>query len=217
MQFVFEQIRTGGDRNFAYLVGDREAGTAVAVDPSYHPERTLERARAQGLRISSILNTHGHGDHVNGNEAMRGETGAPVAAGRDSPVRPDRPLEDGDSIRVGAIEIRVLHVPGHCPDHLLFWLPREKVAITGDLLFVGKIGGTAGERDARTEYESLSRVLTLLPDETTIWPGHDYGCRPASTVALEKATNPFLLAPDLQAFLRLKEEWAAFKARHGLV
>jgi glyoxylase-like metal-dependent hydrolase (beta-lactamase superfamily II) len=217
VDFVLEQIRTGGDRNLGYLVGDRVAGVAVAVDPSYEPDAIAERARAQSLRITHILNTHGHVDHAQGNLDLKQKTGARIAAYKDSSVQPEQPLDDGDVLRVGSIEIRVLHVPGHCPDHLLFHLPDQKVAITGDLLFVGKIGGTSTDEDARVEYDSLQRVLSELPDETTIWPGHDYGCRPASTIALERLVNPFLQTRDLQAFLHLKRDWADFKARHGLV
>ena len=66
MKFIFEQIRTGGDRNFAYLVGDREAKVGAIVDPSYDPEAVVERAKAQGLEVKYILNTHGHKDHTNG-------------------------------------------------------------------------------------------------------------------------------------------------------
>jgi len=205
MNFVFEQIRVGGDRNFAYLVGDRGAGVAAVIDPAYKPQDVWDRAVAQTLRVAHILNTHGHGDHTNGNAWMEKKSGVRVA----------RPA-DGDVIGIGSLRMRVLFVPGHAPDHLLFWLPEQRVAITGDLLFVGKIGGTSTAEEAREEYASLQRVLRELPDETTIWPGHDYGCRPASTIALEKATNPFLLAADFDAFLELKAEWADYKARMGL-
>ncbi|MHC4550298.1 MAG: hydroxyacylglutathione hydrolase family protein [Planctomycetota bacterium] len=217
MDFIFEQIRVGGDRNFGYLVGDRAAGVAAAVDPAYQPGRFQERAQAQGLKITHILNTHGHVDHVNGNAQLKQLTGARVGAYKESHPRPDLPLADGDTVAVGPLALRVRHVPGHSPDHLLFWLAEQRVALTGDLLFVGKIGGTATAEEARTEYESLQRVLAELPDDTTIWPGHDYGCRPASTLALERLMNPFLQAPDFAAFLALKAGWADFKARHGLV
>lgn len=217
MNFIFEQIRIGGDRNFAYLLGDRAARVAAVIDPAFQPRLALERAHAQGLAITHILNTHGHGDHVSGNAELKRLTGARVAAWRGAPRQPDVPLDDGATLPIGAYELRVLHVPGHCEDHLLFHLPDQKVAITGDLLFVGKIGGTSSESDARVEYDSLRRVLAELPAETTIWPGHDYGCRPSSTLALERLTNPFLLARDIGEFLKLKRDWAGFKAEHGLV
>ena len=79
MRFIFEQLRIGGDRNFGYLIGDREASVGVLVDPSYAPESLVERARAQGLKITHILNTHGHSDHTNGNAAARSLTDAKVA------------------------------------------------------------------------------------------------------------------------------------------
>ncbi|MHC4941050.1 MAG: hydroxyacylglutathione hydrolase family protein, partial [Planctomycetota bacterium] len=170
MDFIFEQIRVGGDRNFAYLLGDRSAGVAAAIDPAYKPEEVWARAEAQGLRITHLLNTHGHGDHTNGNEWIESKAGIRLLA-----------PANGEVIALGSLQIHVMFVPGHADDHLLFWLPEQRVAITGDLLFVGKIGGTATEEAAREEYESLQRVLAKLPDDTTIWPGHDYGCRPSST------------------------------------
>ena len=216
MQFIFEQIRTGGDRNLAYLIGDRHAKAGAVVDPSYDPDGVIERARAQGLAVEYIINTHGHPDHTNGNTRASKLTGAPLAAFRDSPVAPDVPLDDGQELSLGSLNLRFLHVPGHCDDHVLLHLPEQRVALTGDLIFVGKIGGTGSDEQARIEYESLRRVLDVLPDETTIWPGHDYGCRPSSTMALEKATNPFLQAKGIDEFLELKRDWATFKQKHGL-
>ncbi|MGQ0615093.1 MAG: hydroxyacylglutathione hydrolase family protein [Planctomycetaceae bacterium] len=214
MQFVFEQLRPGGDRNLGYLLGDRDAGVAAAVDPSFDPGLFAARAEAQGLRITHILNTHGHADHTNGNAELRKRTGARIAA--HPLLRPDLPLQDGTELAVGSLTIRSFHMPGHTPDHLLLFLAAQRVAITGDLLFVGKVGGTATEEEARAEYASLRRLLRELPPETTVWPGHDYGCRPSSTLALELLANPFLAAPDFAAFLKLKADWPVFKARHGL-
>jgi len=214
MQFIFEQVRVGGDRNFGYLIGDRKAGVGLLIDPSYSPETLVERAQAQKLRITHVLNTHGHGDHSNGNIGARELTGAKVYAGPGAGG--DVTLKDGATINVGAYDVHVLHVPGHCPDHLVYYIQNMKVGITGDLLFVGKVGGTHTETDGRTEWDSLQRLLREWPDDTTIWPGHDYGARPSTTIALEKATNPFLLCADIEAFLKLKQDWADFKADNGL-
>ena len=192
MRFIFEQLRVGGDRNFGYLLGDREAGLGVVIDPSYTPEALVERAQVQGLRITHILNTHGHPGPV------------------------DLILQDGDRVPFGAFVLRTWHVPGHYHDHLAFLVEGQDAGFTGDLLFVGKVGGTQTEADGRTEWASLQRLLRDWPDRTTIWPGHDYGARPSSSMAWERQTNPFLICPDVGAFLRAKQEWTTYKASLGL-
>ena len=217
MHLVFEQIRTGGDRNFGYLLGDRDAKRGVLVDPSYTPEALVQRASDQGLIITHVINTHGHPDHINGNDRAVELTRAPVAAFRDSSlVRPDIGLADGDELAVGSLRLQFMHVPGHCPDHLTIYEPAWRIFLTGDLLFVGKVGGTSNDDDARTEWTSLGRLLDRVPDDATVWPGHDYGVRPSSTIGLERATNPFLRCADLSAFLALKADWPEVKRRLGL-
>jgi hydroxyacylglutathione hydrolase len=216
MQLIFEQVRTGGDRNFGYLLADRNSREAVLIDPSYAPEVLLERAVEQNLRVTYIINTHGHSDHTNGNDRAVAATAAPVAGHRALPSPPDVALADGAELAVGALRLRFLEVPGHAADHLVVYEPSGDLLITGDLLFVGKVGGTANETDARIEWHSLQRVLRAVPDTATVWPGHDYGVRPSSTIAMEKKTNPFLLCQDAEAFVRLKAEWPQFKKQHGL-
>ena len=224
MRFIFEQVRVGGDRNFGYLLGDREAGEGVLVDPSYDPEALVARAQAQGLRITAILNTHGHADHSHGNAAAQALTRAPILGGPGHPGPLDRVLQDGERVPFGGWRLGVWHVPGHCPDHLAFLLEGAAAdssntlaaGLTGDLLFVGKVGGTQSDEDARTEWSSLQRLLREWPSHTTLWPGHDYGARPSSTLAWEREANPFLRCENVQAFIRLKAEWPTFKARHGL-
>jgi glyoxylase-like metal-dependent hydrolase (beta-lactamase superfamily II) len=214
MQLVFEQIRAGGDRNFGYLVGDRTARLGALIDPSYSPDVFVARARDQGLTVSHVVNTHGHPDHTNGNARVHERTGALVAA--HARLEPDLALADGAQLAVGSLRLTCLHVPGHSPDHLVIYEPTYRILLTGDLLFVGKVGGTSRDEDAVTEWKSLQRLLALLPEDTTVWPGHDYGARPSSTLALERRTNPFLLCPDVDAFLRLKATWPAFKKEYGL-
>ena len=126
------------------------------------------------------------------------------------------PLADGQELAVGSLRLRFLHTPGHCDDHLVIYEPFHQLLVTGDLVFVGKVGGTGTEESARTEWRSLQRLLREIPDDTTLWPGHDYGVRPSSTVGLEKQTNPFLICPDVAAFLQLKSDWPSVKARLGL-
>jgi glyoxylase-like metal-dependent hydrolase (beta-lactamase superfamily II) len=214
MQLIFEQIRPGGDRNLGYLLGDRDAGEAVLIDPSYAPDAFVQRARDQGLRVAHVVNTHGHPDHTNGNERVMELTGATRAA--HASLAPDVALEEGRELAVGAWRLRILHVPGHCPDHVVLYEPAHGLLVTGDLLFVGKVGGTRTREDAETEWNSLQRLMRWVPDTATVWPGHDYGARPSSTIALEKATNPFLRCADLEEFLQLKSEWPQLKARLGL-
>jgi hydroxyacylglutathione hydrolase len=216
MQLVFEQIRTGGDRNFGYLLGDRVAKQAVLVDPSFSPEVMVERARAQELAVTHILNTHGHHDHSNGNAKAAELTGAVIAAHSDSPVAPTLRLEDRQILDMGALRLQILHTPGHCDDHIVIYEQTYQILITGDHLFVGKIGGTGSDADARAEWNSLRQVMTTFPDTATVWPGHDYGARPSSTLYMERRSNPFLLCATLQEFLRLKDDWPIFKSRHGL-
>jgi hydroxyacylglutathione hydrolase len=217
MRLVFEQLRAGGDRNFGYLIGDRDAGQCVLIDPSYSPEAFVARAKDQALTVTHVINTHGHPDHTNGNATAVELTGAPLTAYADSSlIHPDVGIRDEQEIRVGSLRLQFLFVPGHCPDHLVIYEPSWRLLLTGDLLFVGKVGGTRNDEDARTEWASLQRLLARIPDDVTVWPGHDYGVRPSSTIALERATNPFLLSADADAFLALKRDWASVKQRLGL-
>lgn len=216
MQLVFEQIRAGGDRNFGYLLGDRDARQAVLVDPSYSPELFVTRAEEQGLAVTHVINTHGHEDHVNGNATATALTGAAIAAHPACPSCPGVAIADGGGLNIGSLRVQFMYVPGHAADHVTVYETRHHILITGDLIFVGKVGGTRTDEDARVEWDSLQRVLATIPDAATVWPGHDYGARPSSTIALERETNPFLRCGGVDAFLQLKRDWPDYKKRLGL-
>ena len=214
MNLVFEQHLTGGDRNFGYLLGDRSAKSAALIDPSYDPDLLVKRAKRQGLSVDWILNTHLHHDHVNGNARVKElYPEAKIAAFDEADIL----LKEGDEIAIGNLSLQIFHVPGHCPDHLVFYQPDFGIAFTGDHLFVGKVGGTWSDEGLRQQFEQLHRLCRTLPPETTIWPGHNVGCRPSSTIAIELASNPFLQAETVEDFAQMKENWTGYKHKMGLL
>lgn len=211
---IFEQIRVGGDRNFAYLVGDEESGKAAVVDPSYNPDLVMERAGANGLEIAYIINTHGHGDHTNGNGAIKNATGAKLVNHQNCRAVADLKVKHGDVLSVGGLELKFIHTPGHTDDAVS--ILADNKLITGDTLFVGKVGGTDFDEGARKQYNSIHERILSLSDDVEIWPGHDYGTAPSSTVGREKETNPFILRETFEEFVDLKKNWAEYKKEHGI-
>ena len=211
---IIRQFLTGGDRNFAYLAADEGTGKAMVVDPSYSPSMVYDFAGTNGLTIEYVFNTHRHADHSNGNAEMRRLTGRTALAYGDIETVTDIPVEDGAKFPLGSLEIVVLHTPGHTPDSICLLV--GDALFTGDTLFVGKVGGTDYGEGARREYESLHRKLMTLPDATRVFPGHDVGVEPESTIGNEKKSNPFILQENLEAFVHLKRTWLEYKHKHGI-
>ncbi len=209
-----KQFQTGGDRNFGYLVADEQSRQAFVVDPSNNPSMIVNDARDQGFTIRYVFCTHGHHDHVNGNEEIAQLTGIiPLLYGAVCRVTGMR-VEDGAVFPLGTLEVKIIHTPGHTPDSIC--LQAGDALFTGDTLFVGKVGGTDLGEHAEEEYRSLHEKLMVLPENTRVFPGHDYGTSPHSTIGEEKKTNPFLVQPDIAAFVDLKRNWAAYKKKHGI-
>ena len=211
---LVEQFRTGGDRNFGYLVADEVTKKAAIIDPSYSPEAIIGFAREHGYEILYAFDTHGHLDHTNGDDHIEAAIGRrPLLFGDTDPVT-GVTVTDGARFPLGSLEIAVVHTPGHSDDSICTYV--EDAVFTGDTLFVGKVGGTDLGGGARAEYDSLHRKLLALPDATRVFPGHDVGIAPESTIAHERETNPFLRQPDFEGFVNLKRNWAAFKKEHGI-
>jgi glyoxylase-like metal-dependent hydrolase (beta-lactamase superfamily II) len=174
--------------NGMYLIADSR-DEAILIDPSMGEKVALEAAREQGLRIVEILNTHGHGDHIAGNAAVKEATRARLAIHRldeyrlDASRRPPSPLvippaiaddliEEGPVRYVAGIDLQAMHTPGHTEGSTCFYLPSEGVLFSGDVLFKGNIGRTDFPgSDPRAMEQSLARVAAL-PAGTKVFPGH---------------------------------------------
>lgn len=211
---VFKQLRSGGDRNFSYFISDERSGQAAVVDPGNPPDAELALLADEAFTLAFIINTHDHLDHTGGNAILARKTGAKIAMHESASSPHDIDLADGGKLTLGGLELIIIHTPGHTRDSICILADSE--CITGDTLFVGKVGGTGFGEDAHEEYESLHRKLMTLPPETRVWPGHDYGVCPSSTIGEEIASNPFLLRPTFESFVELKMNWAEYKRTHGI-
>lgn len=176
---IVEQIWTGNAyRNFNYLIACAETGEAMAVDPLDH-EKCLARARELGWEITQVLNTHEHPDHTGGNSALIAATGARLLAhanARDAIPGIDQGLQAGDIVRVGkTVELEALDTPGHTMCHICLLSHTDEPALfSGDTLFNAGAGNCHHGGHPRQLYSTFSQQLARLPENTLIYPGHDY-------------------------------------------
>jgi hydroxyacylglutathione hydrolase len=176
---IVEQIWTGNAyRNFNYLIACPETGEAMAIDPLDH-RKCLARARELGWEITQVLNTHEHPDHTGGNAAMIAATGARLLAhanARDTIPGLDRGLQAGDVIKIGrTVELEALDTPGHTMSHICLRSHTETPALfCGDTLFNAGAGNCHNGGHPEQLYSTFVKQLTALPDDTLIYPGHDY-------------------------------------------
>ncbi len=237
---IVEQIWTANAyRNFNYLIACPETGEALAVDPLDH-RKCLTAAQARGLEITRILNTHEHGDHIGGNGPMVEATGAKILAHANARSRipgMDEGLEAGDVVKVGrTVELEALDTPGHTMSHICLLSHTETpVLFCGDTLFNAGAGNCHNGGHPHELYRTFVRQLAKLPDETRIYPGHDYwennlgftldrepdnakaaellrdvsACGPddtfVSTLGLEKEVNTFFRLTSPSVIAKLRE------------
>ena len=205
-----KQIRLAKMATFCYLIGDRRSNTCALIDPAFETDRILQKAKEKGYRITHLINTHAHSDHTAGNGAIKAATGAKICiheldaqrlekflnrtfskmlGGKGSP-RPDVLLKDNDTITIGEIHLNILHTPGHTPGGICLYAKGH--IFTGDTLFVGAVGRTdLPGGSSKQLLTSIREKIYTLPADTIVWPGHDYGPSPSSTVRQEIDTNPF--------------------------
>ena len=187
---IVKQLKLGSMDNFTYLIGCEKTGEAAVIDPAAEPEYLAEKAKKEGWRITVIINTHGHGDHTAGNRRLKQITGARLhihSADADRVDDVDVLLEDCDSIPVGEVVLHVIHTPGHTPGGIC--LSAEGQVFTGDTLFVDWCGRTDFSGGDTTAMRASLAKLMELPEETIVWPGHDYGPSPKTTLGREKRKN----------------------------
>ncbi len=195
----FQQVKGAGD-NFSYLIADEESKETMVVDPSNNGLELIEVIESEGLKLIYIVDTHAHRDHTDGNAILKAKYQAKVVVYSGSPVTKDIEVMDGDVLRVGQVKVSVLHTPGHSPDSISLLVDGK--VLTGDTLFVGECGRTdLSGGDSRQMYQSLFEVLMKLPDNLEVYPGHDYGIKPSSTIGRERKTNYVLQPRSIQEFV----------------
>lgn len=208
---IVEQMLVGPMAVFCYIVGCEETRECVLIDPAGNEDSILRKLMRLNLRPLYLINTHGHADHTSGNQLLAEKTGMQIVMHEadarlfDTPAarktagqmgfRPsppvDRTVKDGDSLFFGKESLQVINTPGHTPGSICLY--GRGNLFTGDTLFVGAVGRTdlpGGSFDVLLN--SLRHKIMPLPDETIVWPGHDYGETPTSTIGREKKTNPYL-------------------------
>jgi hydroxyacylglutathione hydrolase len=208
---IFKQHEVGSFAVFSYLIGDEETHEGLFIDPADNVDTLLSEAGSKGIhKINYIVNTHFHIDHSMGNAEMVKKTGAKIVIHEDdakylpkpspdllamfraTPSPPaDIRVKDGDVIQVGSLRLQVLHTPGHSPGGMALYL--DGMVFTGDTLFVGSVGRTDFPGSSWEVMEaSIKNKLYALPGETIVYPGHNYGPTPSSTIQRERRNNPFV-------------------------
>jgi len=203
-----------GMRNFAYALGDRDEGVAMLIDPAYAPVQLAELVEEDGLRVIGVIATHYHADHVGGSLGGRIEVAGIVELlnWRDIPVHVQRrerewiergtgvgaanlvSHDDGDELKVGEVAVTLVHTPGHTPGSQCLLV--EGDLVSGDTLFIDGCGRTdLPGGDAEEMYDTLTRRLAQVANETVLWPGHHYAPEPSAPLG-EIRENNFVLAPS---------------------
>ena len=204
-----EVLVVGPIETNCYIVSDPDTKEAVIIDAGDDADLILRYIENHGLKVKYLLNTHGHFDHMQANDAVRDKTGAPLGIHADdvelllhpekvsggmfmqvkSCREPEKILHNGDILFFGACQLQVIYTPGHSRGGCCFYAAKEKVCFTGDTLFRGSVGRTDlyGGNMANLR-KSVNERLAVLPDDVTIYPGHG----PESDMAFERRANPYL-------------------------
>lgn len=194
---IVHQVPVGNMQNFTYVLEDEGTSEGIIIDPSWELDEIMRIVQKNNLKIKFIVNTHHHFDHTIGNETMHQETGAPIVQYKTSTIKHDIEVSDGDVIKFGESELLVIHTPGHSKDSMC--LVGDGKIFSGDTLFVGTCGRVdLPGGDAKELYHSLVNILSKMDDSLVMYPGHNYGSSPSSTLGLQKKMN-FVMQPRTEA------------------
>ncbi len=216
LPLYFKQIQIGPMQNFVYLVGSTATRQAAVVDAAWDIDAILRRAAEDDMKITHALVTHTHPDHVGGRfagvhiaglEEILGKACLKVvihkAEADNLKFVPSSDLikvDSGAAIDVGGIEIKLIHTPGHTPGSQCFFVADR--LISGDTLFIDSCGRVdLPGSNPEDMYFSLTQKLMVLPEETVLFPGHNYAAKTSSTIREQKITNPYVRFQSLRAFL----------------
>lgn len=196
------QLEVGNMQNFTYVLEDEDTREAVIIDPSWDLDLVIETLERNALKVKYVINTHQHFDHTIGNDAIVKHTKSQILQHESSTLKNDMRLTDGEKIKFGNSELTVVHTPGHSKDSIC--LVGDGKIFSGDTLFVGNCGRVDLPGGSAIElYHSLFDIIYKLDDNLMLYPGHNYGSSPNSTIGKEKKTN-FVLQ------LRTEDEFVNF-------
>jgi len=201
----FRQIQKHGD-NFSYVIADDTTRETAVVDPSFNAGKIIRLLQTENLKLKYVINTHSHSDHTAGNAELRSMFNAKIVVHKLSRTNAEVQIEDGDIIKIGSIPVKVIHTPGHTPDGICLLVDNQKL-LTGDTLFVGECGRTdLPSGNSKQLYNSLFNKIRMLNDDVEVYPGHDYGSKPSSTIGEEKRSNYTLEPRSLEEFIEFMNQ-----------
>jgi len=204
---IFRQLFDRDTWTYTYLLGDRQSGSAALVDPvADNVDRDLALLGELGLTLVRTFETHVHADHITGSGILRDRTGCTTIVPRNANVAcADREVTDGETVTLGEIEVRAIETLGHTDSHMAF-LVNGTHLLTGDALFIRGCGRTDFQSgDAGLLYDCVTQKLFALPDDTRVYPGHDYRGHSVSTIGEEKRCNPRFVGKDRAAFVEFMD------------
>jgi sulfur dioxygenase len=201
---IFRQLFDSLSYTYSYLLADRAGGEALIIDPvADKVDRYLQLVRELDLRLVKAVDTHLHADHITGLGALRDRTQCITVAGEHSRVDVvSMRVADGDRLRIAGVELEVIYTPGHTDDSCCLRMADR--VFTGDTLLIRGTGRTDFQNgDARAQYQSIFGRLLRLPDETLVYPGHDYKGDTVSTIGEERRFNPRLQVKSVEQYVEV--------------